>query len=284
MIIITHEIIELVKDNHAWIVLTKSLAMRASFDEYQKSFPSIEKICEDANLSKPTVIKALQYLKEIGIIQIKKVQKQGFIQRNEYFILTDKIKTIGKMKINAPVKEIDPRQSTTFTSASKGDLPEPVKEVYSNHKPNLTSSPNNELPQPQNILEIKNHPIYEKQKHLCFPDLTDEEINLHVETYLLDYPKSKPTSIFNFLKEKNSVKKKDAKITERIEGKKENPTYTGVLVKVTQSKDETREEFDLRVDEREEMTGSQYERIYSVEENNEVKSMIKNLKMNFKKL
>ena len=57
--------------------------------------------------------------------------------------------------------------------------------------------------------DIKSNPLYEQQKHLFFPDQTDEEIDLHISTFTNDYPRSKPTSIFNFLKEKNQNKKKD---------------------------------------------------------------------------
>jgi biotin operon repressor len=210
MIILTTEIMDLVQDTYAWLVLTKSLARRASFDSNQKSFPSIETIAKDVNISKPTTIKALQYLKEIGIIEIKKVQKQGFIYRNEYFILTDKIKTVGSMKINPPVKEVDLHQSTTFTCASKSNLPVPVNEIDSNLKSNLTSSKENhkEFPFFKKIsllaekLNIKNDP-----PHLTlYQKLIDKIPNNKLDGYLdylinnFDNPKFKPKYLENAFK------------------------------------------------------------------------------------
>lgn len=145
MILLTHEILEEVQDIHAFTVLVKSLAKRASFDNYKKSFPSLEVICDDTKLSKPTVIKAIKYLQDLGLVKVKKITVSGFIKKNQYYITTEKIKSIGNLKLDSPVNdvyleeaqpvnEIYSCQSTSFTRASKRDLPEPVNDVYSNLK------------------------------------------------------------------------------------------------------------------------------------------------------
>jgi DNA-binding transcriptional regulator YhcF (GntR family) len=98
---------DLVQDSNAWNVLIRSLAKRASFDQYQKSFPSLKTIQKDTNLSKPTVLKALAYLEQIGVIKVKRGKKDGVNQVNVYSITTPLIKTIGDLKMEGVVKEID---------------------------------------------------------------------------------------------------------------------------------------------------------------------------------
>jgi hypothetical protein len=145
MIVLTHEIINLVEDNNAWVVLTKSLAKRASFDEYQKCFPGLNTICQDTDLSKPTVIKALKYLEKIGVLKVSrnKTDKGGFLP-NQYFIETDKIQTIGKLKLNQGSKGDLPGVVNNFNQGSKSNLLGVVNDVYPNHKSNLTLNPTNQ--------------------------------------------------------------------------------------------------------------------------------------------
>jgi len=57
--------------------------------------------------------------------------------------------------------------------------------------------------------DIKNNPLFLKSKTLNFPELTENEIDLQIETYLTDYPKAKAMSVFNYLAEQNSKKLKN---------------------------------------------------------------------------
>jgi len=140
MIILTNEILTLVEDNNAFIVLIKSIAKRASYDNNQSCFPSLNTMALDSGFSKPTVIKACKYLKDIGIITIQKRCNKNNKENysNFYCIDTDLIKVVGGLKAEIGVNDID-RGSKGDLLPSKGDLPPLVKEIDCNHKSNLTS-------------------------------------------------------------------------------------------------------------------------------------------------
>lgn len=233
------------------------------------------RIANETKEGEKSIRTGLQELVKFGYLEYKTKTKDGKLAGQEY-ILKDEPDALQELPKQEPLKRVVPK---TCGAQNGGGI--------SNTISSNTISSKKELENPtkiQNNLEIKSNPLYEQQKHLFFPDLTDEEIDVLVSTYIIDYPKSKPSSIFNFLKEKNQNKKKDKQITEKIEGKKETTAYSGQAIKIYQTKDESREEFDLRIDEREELTGSRYERNYFVQPNNEVQKMMQNFKMNIKKM
>lgn len=135
MIILTHEILEIVTDNNAFIVLVKSISKRANYKD-QSCFPSHATMQTDTGFSKNTVIRACKWLQENGIIQIvKRKNKEGGDTSNFYTIDTDLIRIIGKLKLETPVQNLN-------TPDSNFEHP-PVQNLNTNHKSNLTTSPIN---------------------------------------------------------------------------------------------------------------------------------------------
>jgi len=61
------------------------------------------------------------------------------------------------------------------------------------------------------IEEIKNNPMYSQAKDSNFPLLDEKEIELELKIYLSDYPKSKVTTIFSFLADKNKQKSRNTR-------------------------------------------------------------------------
>ena len=136
MIILTHEILDLVTDNNAFIVLVKSIAKRASYSD-QSCFPSIATMEKDTGFSKNTVINGCKWLRENGIIQvIKRKNEKGGDTSNFYVVDTDLIKIIGKLKTETPVQNLN-------TPSAEFEHP-PVQNLNTNHKDNLTTSPFNQ--------------------------------------------------------------------------------------------------------------------------------------------
>jgi hypothetical protein len=223
MIILTQEIIQKVTDNNAWVVLTKSIAMRASNE--QTCFPSISKICEDTGLCKNSVLKALKYLVENKIIsKHKKLNKNGGFGSNFYTICTEEIKVVRGVKMD---KEDDTSGSknepTLVHQMNKGSAPDELPLVHQkdtnsqvqinsqdhltldreNFKKNENQLPNNRVDQ------FISNPDFEQNHKTRFPNYSIDEIRLLLMTYFGDYPKSKNTIVYNFLSE-----------TYRKEGKK----------------------------------------------------------------
>jgi len=174
MIILTNEILTLVEDNNAFIVLIKSIAKRASYDNNQSCFPSLNTMALDSGFSKPTVIKACKYLKDIGIITIQKRCNDNSKENysNFYCIDTDLIKVVGGLKAEIGVNDID-RGGKGDLLGSKGDLPPLVKEIDCNLKTNLTSRPYN---------HIKKELKFNSKNYI-----QEKKLNSTVEENLLDW-------------------------------------------------------------------------------------------------
>ena len=181
MIILTQEILQKVTDNHAFIVLVRSIAMRANNN--QTCFPSINKICEDTSLSKPTVIKALSYLVEKKIISKKSiVRHDGGFSSNFYTICTEDIKVAKAVKLEKQdeevVKEIYPLVNEV-DKGSQGDLPPLVNEVDSNSQVQieLTSKDNSNKKETKKISSSKsNFNSEEYVKNLDRPEIIKKDL------------------------------------------------------------------------------------------------------------
>jgi DNA-binding transcriptional regulator YhcF (GntR family) len=171
MIILTHELLELVTDNNAFIVLVKSISKRASFQN-NSCFPSLATMEKDTGLSKNTVIKACKWLRENGIIQIVKRQtKKGDNASNYYFIETDLIKVVGKLKTEIPVQNMN-------NPSSKYEQPL-VQNMNTNHKSNLTTSSFNS----KKVLEFFNLTF---NKNLKSSISWEDNANYWLNVYSLD--------------------------------------------------------------------------------------------------
>jgi hypothetical protein len=220
MIILTQEIIQKVTDNNALAVLIRSIAMRANNN--QTCFPSLNKICQDTNLSKPTVIKALNYLVEKGVIEKKNIHRENAgYSNNIYTICTEEIKIVkgvklGKKEVKSG-KEFLPPLVNSVDHPSKPILPPLVNSVDSNSQEQINSQEN--ITQEKDIKENQlsdnrvdqfiSNPDFEQNHKTRFPNYSIDEIRLLLTTYFADYPKSKNTIVYNFLSE-----------TYRKEGKK----------------------------------------------------------------
>jgi len=196
MIILTHEILEKVTDNIAFIVLVKSIAKRASFDSKQSCFPGTAKMMKDTGLSRSSVIRGREWLAQAGIIKIVKKgkTKDGQYQVNEYSIKTNLIKVVGDLQSSSEEKEAETSVSEKLPSVS--EKPPLVSQMDSNLKSNITSSPINER---EKIFEILNHPLFEINKDKKFPTLAQEDIELTLLNALVDNPRLTFNQALNWL-------------------------------------------------------------------------------------
>jgi hypothetical protein len=122
---------------------------------------------------------------------------------------------------------------------------------------------NKELESTQKIQDFKNNPNFPKWRAIDFPDLTDEQLELAIETYLSDYPKAKTTSIVGYLtdynkkhKKPNWVKAKESEVVyqENVEKAKEDSdsdsqAYGNLLSMDEALQEPQREEIDPRIEE-----------------------------------
>lgn len=107
-----------------------------NFTSYGENiYPSISRICEELNISRPTCVKKIKVLKDNGYLKvIKNKSLNGDYDNNSYEVVKD---------INHLVKE--------FNHGSKNTLPQVVKEINSNNtnktilNNNIYSSLENEL-------------------------------------------------------------------------------------------------------------------------------------------
>ena len=264
MIILTHEILELVTDNNAFIVLVKSIAKRASYKD-QSCFPSLATMEKDTGMSRNTVITACKWLKENGLIQvIQRQNEKGGNTSNYYVIETDLIKIIGKLKSETLVQNLNP-PSSEFE-------PPLVQNLNTNHKPTLTTSTINKKEKKFNA------EIY----------VLDLQIDLDVKNKIIDWleirkAKKTPTTeksislalaLLNKNSKQNQIKILETSILNGWVGifpLKENgfnnqtqPTTNNYnQVSKFQALEETREAFDKRIDILEEERGERFKRVYT---------------------
>lgn len=107
-----------------------------NFTSYGENiYPSISRICEELNISRPTCVKKIKVLKDNGYLKVTKNKSlNGDYDNNSYEVVKD---------INHLVKE--------FNHGSKNTLPQVVKEINSNNtnktilNNNIYSSLENEL-------------------------------------------------------------------------------------------------------------------------------------------
>ena len=264
MIILTHEILELVTDNNAFIVLVKSIAKRASYKD-QSCFPSLATMEKDTGMSRNTVITACKWLKENGLIQvIQRQNEKGGNTSNYYVIETDLIKIIGKLKSETPVQNLNP-PSSEFE-------PPLVQNLNTNHKPTLTTSTINK----------------KEKKFNAETYILDLQIDLDVKNKIIDWleirkAKKTPTTeksislalaLLNKNSKQNQIKILETSILNGWVGifpLKENgfnnqtqPTTNNYnQVSKFQALEETREAFDKRIDILEEERGERFKRVYT---------------------
>ncbi len=89
-----------------------------NFTSYGENiYPSISRICEELNISRPTCVKKIKVLKDNGYLKVTKNKSlNGDYDNNSYEVVKN---------INHPVKE--------FNHGSKNTLPQVVKEINSNN-------------------------------------------------------------------------------------------------------------------------------------------------------
>jgi ribosomal protein L19E len=147
----------------------------------------------------------------------------------------------------------------------KSDSPTqpPINNTDSNNNTNINKKKESE-PSNFKLDDYKNNPNYPRWQSANFPDLTEEQIDVNLETYLADYPNAKHTSINNYLADVNKkLKKPDwirAKEKETVyqdnlaEDKKkhedqEEPSYGDLLSMDEALQEPQEEEFDQKLDE-----------------------------------
>lgn len=110
-----------------------ALAVYAALAKYADAngmcWPKVETICEAVGWSKPTVIKALKRLREVGLVESETRWAKGSVTANAY-----------RLPLHPPVNHVDstgkPRLPVEAPSGQSG-LPAPVNVVDSTGKPRL---------------------------------------------------------------------------------------------------------------------------------------------------
>lgn len=276
MIILQPKIFDLVKDSNAFYVLMASITKRAS--NLDKScFPSIKTMANDTGFSENTVVKALKYLKEIGIIKVEaRFTENGRQTSNWYVINTDLIMVAGALKTEIESSKVDKDTPPKFA-------PTPPQNLSTNYKYKLTNTTNSEN-------DFLNFELDDQRKQILETKGFDMEL---YELELLNWrdyiakQEAKPTnltssftnwclnSIKNHTKLKNDLDKTKSK--EQIY--KENSEATHYVDKY-QYDNETIDEFEARVKELEAITGSKYRLHYRGDKNPELFKFKANLLKN----
>lgn len=110
-----------------------------------------------------------------------------------------------------------PLQQTHYSKSVNGEA------VNISKKEEVKKNSNNTLSIKGNFEKIesfKSLPTWEMKREVMFKSLTDSEIDLYMDNYLLSYPDSKIVSILNMLEEKHNKKssqlEKDEKFNKKI--------------------------------------------------------------------
>ena len=160
----------------------------------------------------PSISNIIQKLKNGGFLivtykdeltksgRVMKVVKEAFLGTNSQIV--EEIS-----QVDTPTSEMYPPTSppTSEMEGATSEMYPPTFEVEHNNTFNNTFKYTSPIEAP-NKFEIFNNPYWEMQKQTNFPDLTEKEIEISLGTYYLDYPSSKATQVFLFLKETNEKK------------------------------------------------------------------------------
>lgn len=162
----------------------------------------------------------------------------------------------------------DPIQENLKTSLKKLKDPSLKKLKHNNTSINNTNNRESEK-----ISEIISNPIFKLNKNSKFPGLSNDEIELTLQTALVDSPNLSFGTAINWLSNEHKNKSKS---------KQQNPlNFLTGLVDIFQNENETDEEFEARVKERENITGNNYSKHYKKSNNPDTDGFMK-LKENLK--
>lgn len=144
----------------------------------RKCYPSIKKLVEDCNISKPRVIKSLKSLESIGLIRCDKNHRSV----TKYYIVSPS--KCRLLKSDFRVNEVDP--------LSKQDLPNRVNEVDPNYT-QLTRP--NELNKERDIEQGEK---YSKPKLIKSVDLQKEFFKERLQEYKDKYTRDELNEFYSF--------------------------------------------------------------------------------------
>ncbi len=158
--------------------------------------------------------------------------------------------------------EFKTQDKNVLSTGQKSSVPQDKNVLsYIEHKNNNIELVN--IESTQKIQDFKNNPNYSRWRAIDFPDLTDEQLELAIETYLSDYPKAKTTSIVGYLTDYNKkhkkpgwvkAKEKEVVYQENVEKAKkdsgsDSQAYGNLLSMDEASQEPQREEIDPRLGE-----------------------------------
>jgi len=149
----------------------------------------------------------------------------------------------------------------------KNVIPTPDKNVT--HNNTSINNTKNSYSENSKIDEIKANPIFNLNRKSKFASLTDQEIDLTLQTALVDNPKLSFASAINWLANEQKTRDKN-KSKEQIY--KENTQQTHWIDKF-QEDNETDLEFEARIKELEVLTGSKYRLHYKGSKNSEFEKL-----------
>ena len=134
-------------------------------------FPHIDKITEDLNISKPTVIKTIKTLKE-----------KNYLNKQKRFPKTFNNSNIYTLKVLNKTNEVYHESKRGLPSKVKQDLPSNVSEINSLINSNITNSNNNNT----NTVPSQTKVCSKQQKTKKISDYC-KEIKFDTETYTFTY-------------------------------------------------------------------------------------------------
>jgi hypothetical protein len=149
------------------------------------------------------MIRNLEPLIKLGMLRI--VERKGFSNDYEIYEYTP-----PTFIFNPQQKCEDSPNKNVETTPNKNVTPynSYIENRIENTDVSSDNPPKNQNPYSQTLESIKANPLFEIQQKTFFANLTPTEQDLHIQTYLADYPKATFSSIMGFLTEKAEKKKR----------------------------------------------------------------------------
>lgn len=174
---------------------------------------AVWRIIEGTKEGEKAIRSGLSELVQLGFLEYKAKVKDGKLAGQEYILRDTQNKCL-------------PKQETPKTSVSqKGGY---ISKTESS-KTIIQEKENQNFCQIQSqeekIESVKSNPMFEKNKQLKFPNLTDDEIDLEINNYFGSYPQGKPMGAFNILASANLEKLKKTKVEGWGKNKELNQTF-----------------------------------------------------------
>jgi hypothetical protein len=233
------------------------LSITKRIGKEKTAFPSIKTLMAETHFGKTKVQTCLGNLQVKGFLvreqrRVKNSAGKEVLSSNLYKIKTN---LIG-VYINTLDQELEEFCETVF-EASENEASE-NQPISINQLGSINQLV--EVEQPTKFEFFKANPYFEQNRIGLFPNLNESQIKVLYENFVRDYPKTKETTIYNYLAEQNKkLKPYENKFNNQTQPTANNHNQVSKF----QSLDESREAFDKRIDILEEERGERFKRVYT---------------------